>query len=31
MDRGLRVEFRRSLSAPWVTLLIALWAGGCTQ
>ena len=31
MDRGLRVESRRSLSAPWVTLLIALWAGGCTQ
>ena len=31
MDRGWRVEFRRSLPGPAVPLLIALWAGGCTQ
>ena len=31
MDRGLRVEFRRSLLAAAFPLLIALWAGGCTQ
>ena len=31
MDRGWRVEFRRSLPAPAVALLIAIWAGGCAR
>lgn len=31
MDRGRRVEFRRSLVARAVPMLIALWVGGCVR